>query len=211
MAGCVELDDAVRDQGMGSFGIAILRNVGRKAANAPVEQAKSRAVEEAKSRRDAILCRIESYENVFAAYGYPCPLPAQFRRTLEQGLPTVNRFVDTMFLCEMTTGVLLGAQDYGRMQGTLTVDLARDGEIYEGMRAPCRLKDREIVVRDTEGIVASYFQGSDKRTAITRGTSDVVFFGFGAENVARDDVECALQRAIDVLGPASESARLEMY
>jgi len=192
------------------LGIAVLFDVGRKAANQRLEPAKTQALRHIQKNEEVIRSRMECYLDHFRLFGYECPLPPQLGRTLDQGFPTINRFVDTLLLAEMTTGVLMGAQDYGMMEGTLVFDFASAGESYEGMRSHLVCKEKELVVRDNIGIVASYFQGSDKRTAITRQTANVVFFGFGVDGVSGEDVRMALERAIDILGPAARESQLEM-
>lgn len=193
-----------------SLGIAVLFDVGRKAANRRLEPAKSQALKDIQENEEVIRSRMECYLDHFRSFGYECPLPHQLGRTLDQGFPTVNRFVDTLLISEMTTGVLMGAQDYGMMEGTLVFDFAREGESYEGMRSYLVCKERELIVRDNIGIVASYFQGSDKRTSITRQTANVVFFGFGIDGVSGEDVRIALEKAIDILGPSARESQIEL-
>lgn len=204
----LEFSEAYRAQSQLSHGVAILQDVARKEGTKLVEEAKAAAMEKARSCEAESRLLIRSYDRYFAQFGYICPLGGQLDRTLEKGLPTINRFVDTLLACEMATGILMGAQDYGQMEGPLVFDLAVPGETYEGMRAMCECRQGEIVVRDSLGIVASYFQGSDKRTAITRQTSDVVFFGFTAPGVPAEKVDSALKQALDILAPASRSTLL---
>jgi DNA/RNA-binding domain of Phe-tRNA-synthetase-like protein len=184
-------------------GVSILTEVARKGGTRRIDDAKATALDKIRAQEPAIRSNIAKYDRYFDQFAYECPLGGQLDRTMSTGLPTINRFVDTLLFCEMTSGILMGAQDYGQMKGMLLFDLADDGETFEGMRAHCVCRQDEIVVRDELGIVASYFQGSDKRTAITRQTTDVVFFGFGVPEVASADVQAALENAANILGPAA--------
>ncbi len=190
-------------------GIAILRDVARKSANKRVEARKADALDEIREFEDSIRRRISCYESVFASSNYVSPLRHQLERTLAQGFPTVNRFVDTLLICEMTTGILMGAQDYGQICGELIFDLATEGEQYEGMQDTVICKQGETVIRDDQSILASFFQGPDKRTAITRQTSDVVFFAFSVAGIPDQDVLEALNKAVEILEPAAREVYIE--
>lgn len=190
-------------------GIAILRDVARKSANKRVAARKVDALNEIREFEDSIRKRMSCYETLFKSFNYESPLRQQLERTLAQGFPTVNRFVDTLFICEMTTGILMGAQDYGQISGKLIFDLATEGEQYEGMQDTVICKQDETVVRDDQSILASFFQGPDQRTAITRQTSDVIFFAFSATGIPDQDVLEALNKAVEILAPAAREVCIE--
>src|SRR5205823_13982525 len=80
-------------------------------------------------------------------------------------------------------------QDAATVKGTLVCDLAEAGETFRGMRAevPCR-KD-EIILRDSEGIIATLFQGPDHRTRLNKDTKDIVFFIFSVPGISAADVQ----------------------
>jgi DNA/RNA-binding domain of Phe-tRNA-synthetase-like protein len=192
------------------FGVALIRNVQRKQANKQVEIAKKNTLEDIKSMDEEIRSNIKIYDSYFKAKGFDCPLPSQFNRTMSNGFSIINRFVDTMFISEMSTGLLMGAQDYGKMTGKLLYDLAEEGECYKGMRGDVVCQKDELVIRDYEGIIASYFQGADLRTGITKQTQNVLFFGFGAPGINRQAVQNSLEIAISILGSCSEGSELHM-
>lgn len=92
------------------------------------------------------------------------------------------------------------------MQAPLVYDTTTDGEAFAGMRGPVRCTAGEIVVRDGAGVVASYFQGPDFRTRVTPKTTDLAFFAFAAPGLGPDVLREGLDRAVSLLGGASESA-----
>ncbi len=190
-------------------GIAILKDVARRSANKRVAARKVDALKEIREFEDSIRKRMSCYETLFKSFNYESPLRQQLERTLAQGFPTVNRFVDTLFICEMTTGILMGVQDFGQISGKLNFYLATEGEQFEGMREPVICQKGETLVRDDQSILASIFQGPDKRTAITRQTSDVIFFAFSVAGIPDQDVLAALDKAVEILGPAAREAYIE--
>lgn len=191
-------------------GLAIVRDVPRKAGNAAVAAAKGPALEQTRAEQDRILQRIGRFETFFAEFGYECPLRGQFERTLERGFPEINRFVDTLLVAEMSTGLLMGMQDAGAAVGPLVYDALEVAEGYEGMRAPVTCKPGEIVVRDDAGIIASLFQGADQRTSITRATTDAVMFALGVPGMTEADLRAGLDVALAILSPCAEATEVQI-
>ena len=135
-------------------------------------------IEDIESRKEDIERNIASYSSWFDDAGHPCPLASQLERTLSHGLSTISPPIDALMYCEMTTGLLLGVQDLDAVAGELRFDFASDGETFEGFRAPVKCSAGEPVVRDDAGIVASVFQGPDRRTSVGPETSNLLFYVF---------------------------------
>lgn len=191
-------------------GLAVIRGVPRKPGTAAVAVAKEPALERVRADQGRILERIDRFEAFFAEFGYECPLRSQLERTLERGFPEINRFVDTLLVAEMSTGFLMGMQDAGAAVGTLVYDALDAPEEYEGMRAPVACQPREIVVRDDAGIIASLFGGADRRTSITRATTDAVIFALGVPGSTDDELRTALNAALTILSPCAEVTEVQI-
>ena len=115
---------------------------------------------------------------------------------LHKGFPTISPLVDILLILELTHGMLMGVQDYAAMKGIIIYDLAENGEGFAGMRSDIYCKANEIILRDNCGIVASYHQGSDKRTMIRPVTDSPIFFIFGTPNLE----EAAVHEATESVG-----------
>jgi DNA/RNA-binding domain of Phe-tRNA-synthetase-like protein len=191
-------------------GLAVLRGVPRRPGNAAVAAAREPALERLRADRERILERIGSYEACFAELGYACPLRGQLERTLERGFPELNRFVDTLLVAEMSTGFLMGIQDAGATEGPLVYDALEAAERYEGMRAPVVCRPGEVVVRDGRGIIASLFQGADRRTSITRATTDAVVFALGVPGITADELRVGMDVALAILSPCAASTEVQI-
>jgi len=88
----------------------------------------------------------------------------------------------------MSTGTLMGAQDAAAVKGSLVCDLAEEGETFGGMRAEVLCRKGEIVLRDSEGIIATLFQGPDRRTRLNKDTKDIIFFIFSVPGITAADM-----------------------
>jgi DNA/RNA-binding domain of Phe-tRNA-synthetase-like protein len=157
-----------------------------------------------KMRRRANLAQIEEginlYDQFFKEWGYPCPLPSHFKRTIEMGFPIVNVYIDTHIIAEMCDGVLMAIQDLDRFQGEWKLDLAHEGETFQGVSGKTILcKEDEIVLRDGEGIVCSLFQGPDFRTRVEPTSKNIVVYVFTAPGIQEEQVSNGLRLALESL------------
>jgi DNA/RNA-binding domain of Phe-tRNA-synthetase-like protein len=157
-----------------------------------------------KMRRRTSLAQIEErinlYDQFFKEWGYPCPLPGHFKRTIEMGFPIVNLYIDTHIIAEMYHGILMAIQDQNQFYGQWRLDLADEGETFQGVSGKMiRCKEKEIVLRDEKGIVCSLFQGPDFRTKVDGTSKNIVVYVFTAPGVQGGQIENGLQLALEIL------------
>ena len=157
-----------------------------------------------KMRRRSTLAQIEErinlYDQFFKEWGYPCPLPNHFNRTIEMGFPIVNLYIDTHIMVEMCHGILMAIQDLDRFLGGWRLDLSQEGETFQGVSGKMiRCKEDEIVLRDEEGIVCSLFQGPDFKTRVEPASKNIVVYVFTAPGIQEEQVENGLKLAIEIL------------
>jgi len=157
-----------------------------------------------KMRRRANLGQIEKrinlYDRFFKEWGYSCPLPGHFKRTIEMGFPMVNLYIDAHIIAEMCHGILMAIQDLGRFQGEWKLDLAQEGETFQGVSGKMiRCKKDEIVLRDGEGVVCSLFQGPDFKTRVEPTSENITVYIFTAPGIQEEQVSNGLQLALEIL------------
>jgi len=157
-----------------------------------------------KMRRRANLVQIEErinlYDQFFKEWGYPCPLPGHFKRTIEMGFPIVNLYIDAHIIAEMCHGILMAIQDLDSFQGKWRLDLASEAETFQGVSGNMiRCKKEEIILRDEEGIVCSLFQGPDFRTKVDASSKNIVIYVFTAPGIQEAYVANGLQLALEIL------------
>jgi DNA/RNA-binding domain of Phe-tRNA-synthetase-like protein len=144
--------------------------------------------------------RIHLYDEFFQEWGYACPLPGHLKRTVEMGFPIVNLYIDAHIVAEMCQGILMAIQDLDRFRGAWTLDLAREGETFQGVSGKIVIcKDGEIALRDGEGIVCSLFQGPDSKTKVDPASKNVVVYVFAAPGIEENPVSDGLQLVLEIL------------
>lgn len=144
--------------------------------------------------------RINHYDQFFKEWGYLCPLPGHFKRTIEMGFPIINLYIDTHIIAEMCHGILMAIQDLDRFKGEWKLDLAQEGETFQGVSGKMiRCKEDEIVLRDKEGMVCSLFQGPDFKTRVEPASKNIVIYIFTAPGIQEEPVSDALRLALELL------------
>ncbi|MCJ7704463.1 MAG: hypothetical protein MUO28_02880 [Desulfobacterales bacterium] len=157
-----------------------------------------------KMRRRANLAQIEDrvnlYDRFFKEWEYPCPLPSHLKGTVERGFPIVNLYIDTHIIAEMSHGILMAIQDVDRFEGEWRLDLAHEGETFQGVSGRMILcKEDEIVLRDEKEIVCSLFQGPDFKTRIDSSSKNIVVYVFTAPGIEEENVSNGIQLALEGL------------
>jgi len=157
-----------------------------------------------KMRRRANLAQIEErvhlYDQFFKEWGYSCPLPGHLKRTIDMGFPIANLYIDTHIMAEMCHGILMAIQDLDRFDGQWRLDLAQEGETFEGVSGRMLIcKEKEIVLRDEKEIVCSLFQGPDSRTKIDESSKNIVVYVFTAPGIQGEHVSKGIQLALEIL------------
>jgi DNA/RNA-binding domain of Phe-tRNA-synthetase-like protein len=157
-----------------------------------------------KMRRRTSLAQLEGwinlYDQFFKEWGYPCPLPGHFKRAVGMGFPIVNLYIDTHIIAEMCHGILMAIQDLDRFHGEWKLDLAQEGETFQGVSGKMiRCKEDEIVLRDGKGIVCSLFQGPDFKTRVEPASKNIVVYVFTAPGILDEHVSNGLQLALEML------------
>jgi DNA/RNA-binding domain of Phe-tRNA-synthetase-like protein len=157
-----------------------------------------------KMRRRANLAqteeRVHLYDQFFKEWGYACPLPGHLKRTIAMGFPIVNLYIDTHIMAEMCHGILMAIQDLDRFDGQWRLDLAQEGETFEGVSGRMLIcKEKEIVLRDEKEIVCSLFQGPDSRTKIDESSKNIVVYVFTAPGIQVEHVSKGIQLALEIL------------
>ena len=157
-----------------------------------------------KMRRRANLVQIEErvhlYDQFFKEWGYSCPLPGHLKRTIDMGFPIANLYIDTHIMAEMCHGILMAIQDLDRFDGQWRLDLAQEGETFEGVSGRMLIcKEKEIVLRDEKEIVCSLFQGPDSRTKIDESSKNIVVYVFTAPGIQVEHVSKGIQLVLEIL------------
>lgn len=121
--------------------------------------------EKIQSQADVIQRNMRGYQRFFAPN--PFPLERQFEDFVRKNkLP--HALAPRLLVClELATGVLMGLHDASRIAGEVVFDTASQDESFMGIAGKdVKCAQDEFIFRDEKGIIASVFQGPDKRTAV---------------------------------------------
>lgn len=99
------------------------------------------------------------------------------RILLEKPVPRINTLVDAYNLASIVSGVPIAAFDKDKISGELFMRKAFDGEEFLGigMEKPIKLNGTEIVISDSEKLVAIYPYRDAEVTKISEKTRNVIF------------------------------------
>jgi DNA/RNA-binding domain of Phe-tRNA-synthetase-like protein len=185
-----------------SFGIGTIQDCTYFEKSEPFKLYKRELLRRMRRRANLVQLeeRINLYDQFFKEWGYACPLPNHFKRTIEMGFPIVNLYIDTHIMAEMNHGILMAIQDLDRFNGEWQLGLAEGGETFQGVSGRMILcKNGEIVLRDEKDIVCSLFQGPDSRTRIDSSSRNIVVYIFTAPGIEEEYVSNGLQLALEIL------------
>jgi len=169
-----------------AFGLTLISGCKLLTDSAGFDQYKRKLLR--KMRKREILAeiseRIQMYDRFFQSFGYECPLPQHLKRTVHSGFPRYNLMVDAHFMAEMCAGILVAVTDYDRIEGMLTLDVARGGETSVGMGGrQFTIKEGEIVLRDGKDIICVLCQGADEKTRVKDSTRNVLFYSYAVPGI----------------------------
>jgi len=144
--------------------------------------------------------RIEIYAQFFQRFGFDCPLPKHLKRTVNSGFPRYSLYVDAHFMAEMCAGILVAVTDFKQFNGSLTLDVAVEGENCVGMGGREFItRHGEIVLRDEKEIVCVLCQGADEKTRVRAQTADVLFYAYAVPGIEGQHLKDGLTIAAETL------------
>ncbi len=184
------------------FGLALITGCINSLNPPGFDQYKRKRLRKMRKREtlEKISDRIKIYDRFFNDFGYECPLPRHLKRTINSGFPRYNLMVDAHFMAEMCAGILVAVTDYDRFEGALRLDLAREGEVCQGMGGrKMRTGEGEIILRDEKEIVCVLCQGADEKTRVTENTKNVLFYAYGVPGIDGRYLEDGLTLAAETM------------
>ncbi|WP_174591683.1 B3/B4 domain-containing protein [Methanocella conradii] len=139
---------------------------------------------------------------------------ALIRRLLSGGgLPRINTAVDAYNLASALSGVPIAAFDADKLDGSLLMRFAHQGEAFLGigMKAPISLKPNQVVLTDGARIIAIYPYRDSDDTKVTQDTRNIHLVCCGVPNINKDKILraytlCAAYLKEHASGTASEPA-----
>ncbi|MFW9994539.1 MAG: phenylalanine--tRNA ligase beta subunit-related protein [Candidatus Odinarchaeota archaeon] len=156
---------------------------------------------------------IQNYSDYFKKWGKTYPIVYQLKSIKDGGkFPQVSVLVDSMFLAELKNRILTSGHDLDEIQGNLTFDVSTGGEKYLMLNGKEQvLKKNDVLLRDEEGILASILYGPSRRTAITRGTENALYFAWCPQGINESFVTTHLKDILANLNEIFETVTSESH
>jgi DNA/RNA-binding domain of Phe-tRNA-synthetase-like protein len=168
------------------FGLTLITDCQNHSNPAGFDQHKRKLLRAMRKRETLaeISARIETYDGFFQKFGFDCPLTKHLKRTVNSGFPRYDLIVDAHFMAEMCAGILVAVTDYDCFDGSLTLDVAIEGEVCAGMGGrEFVTREGEIVLRDEKEIVCVLCQGADEKTRAREETTRVLFYAYAVPGI----------------------------
>lgn len=165
-----------------AFGGLIANNIPNRKDNEGLEKLKRELEKEIRDDyteidKDPV---IRSYDTYYKKWGKTYPIKFQIK-TIKGGgrFPRVSALVDSMFLSELRNRLLTSGHDLDNVQGELLYDVSDEGESYMKLNGKeQKLPRSDIVLRDSEGILASILYGPARRTSIGNNTVNTLYLAW---------------------------------
>jgi DNA/RNA-binding domain of Phe-tRNA-synthetase-like protein len=116
-------------------------------------------------------------------------------------IPRINTLVDAYNLASVKTEIALAAFDANKLKGDLLMRFAEEEEKFLGigMEKPMLLQGGEIVVSDSEKLVAIYPYRDADSTKITEKTKNVTLLICGVPGIGEKTLQNAAQMALEYI------------
>ncbi len=137
------------------------------------------------------LREIRAYTSYYKRFGKTYHLAQQLKTIAikRKPLPTVSALVDVMFMAEMKNFLLTAAHDLATMVPPVTVDAGTGTESYTKLSQELQVvKQDDMMVVDTEGVLSTVIHGPDYRSRITLHTSDAAYVVYAPDGIQKEQV-----------------------
>jgi len=205
-------------------GVLVMRDVVNPPHHAELEKRKSALEGELRARfagqdRAAILSHpiLKAYDEYYRQFKKTYHVQLQLESIVFKGksIPSVAALVEAMFMAEMNDFLLTAGHDLDSVRLPMTLDAAQGNETYTLLRGTEQIvKENDMMIRDSEGIISSIIYGPDSRTQITPQTRNAVFATYAPAGVSEDAVMNHLkeiQRNIELIAPNAKVELIKVF
>ena len=127
-------------------------------------------------------------------------------------LPAVSPLVDANFMAEVETLVLTAGHDVAKLQGSVVMDVSREGDQMTRMNGAFKaIRAGDMIMRDARGVCCSIIYGQDDRSPISPETSHVLYVAYVPPGVPLATVDEQLRRIEENIRMFSPTAVLEQH
>lgn len=114
-----------------------------------------------------------------------------------KNLPTVSPLVDSNFIAEVETFALAAGHDVSKLQGSILIDVAQDGDQMPQMNGAVKdIYAGDMLMKDEHGICCCIIYGQDNLSPISSETTHALYVVYAPVDVPIESVQAQL-RAIE--------------
>ena len=160
---------------------------------------------------------LASYHSYYKRFKKTYHIQLQLESIVFKGksLPQAAALVEAMFMAELKHLMLTAGHDLDEVQLPVTLDVAEGNEHYVRLNGQeQRLKARDMMISDAQGILSSIIYGPDQRTKIKPRTTRVLFTVYGTPGIIPSDLRAHLETIrenVMVVSPEAEVELIEVY
>ena len=204
-----------------AVGILILENVNNPKSCQPLDEQKA-ALE--KSLREAYpdkavlrgLPTLQAYAAYYKRFKKNYHVLAQLESVIFNGrsLPNTAALVEAMFMAELKNMLLTAGHDLDSLQLPVMLGCAQGELHYTTMsESEQTLKEDDMYMADSQGIISSVIYGPDNRTRIREETQRALFVVYAPEGIQRAQIEehfMDIQAFIRLFAPETSLIQLDI-
>lgn len=172
-------------------GVLVMEDVANPSSSPDLDQRKMLVEEELRERfkdRDALRSdkTLRAYKDYYKRFKKTYHVLQQLESIIFKGksIPKVAGLVEAMFMAELSDMLLTAGHDLDLVVPPITLDIARGHEKYIGIsEAEQVLKQGDMYISDSRGVLSSIIYGPDHRTKIRASTKAVLFTVYGVPGV----------------------------
>lgn len=128
-----------------------------------------------------------------------------------RGIESRNPIVKVMFMAELKNMLLTAVHDLSRVVFPVGAGLGTGSEEYVAMGGEARvIKEGDMMIQDAQGVLSSIVYGPDQRTAVTAGTSDLLFCVYAPPGIGAERVSSHLEDIRRFIAAAAPGAAVEV-
>jgi DNA/RNA-binding domain of Phe-tRNA-synthetase-like protein len=159
---------------------------------------------------------LQAYRAYYKRFGKTYHVAGQVESVALKGrsLPSVSGLVDAMFMAELKNRLLTAGHDLDACVPPFTVGAAGGSERFTTMRGEEKeLKPDDMMISDAEGVISCIIHGPDRRSQITEGTRNAVYFVYAPVGITEAQVRAHLEDIrsyVRIFSPGVEAVSLEV-
>ena len=156
-----------------------------------------------------------AYEGYYRRFRKTYHVALQLESVIWKGrpIPSVSALVKAMFMAELSNMLLTAGHDLAKVSLPIRIDVGRDEEEYTALDGQQRaVKEGDMLISDTLGVISSILGGPDQRTSISAGTTDLLFTVYAPPGIGRSGVQAHLadvKRYVEVVAPEAVTESME--